>query len=228
MKAWMDRLLSWCPVYRMAVGGYCYYSYLQERSYQPSRFGSCGHNVDIGPGVFIRSPENMKIGDGVFIGSNCTIDAIGGFQLGNCCALAANTTVLTLDHHFRDAESIPWGEARMIKPVKIEDYVWVGMNASILPGVTLGEGAIVGLGTVVPKDVPPLAIIVGNPGKIVGYRDRDSFEALKKSGAIRAASARCTRLWVPQEMRRKYPELLRDAGYDISNGREYFEFPGRK
>lgn len=180
----------------------------------------------IGQGVSIRSPEKMKIGDGVFIGEDCLIDAIGGFQLGNCCALAARTIVLTLDHHHRCAESIPWGEARIIKPVVIEDYVWVGMNASILPGVTIGEGAIVGLGAVVSKDVPSCAIVVGNPARIVRYRDEKEYYALKKRGAVKAVSARCTRLWIPVEIRENYHDLLREVGYDIDNGREYFEFTG--
>ncbi len=169
----------------------------------------------------------MKIGDGVFIGENCLIDAIGGFQLGNFCALASHTTILTLDHYYRDTESIPWGEVRTIKPVVIEDYVWIGMNVSILPGVKIGEGAIVGLGAIVPKDVPPLAIVVGNPARIVGHRDEKEYYALKKRGAVRAVSARCTRLWIPVEMREKYHDLLREVGYDIKNGREYFEFTGR-
>jgi acetyltransferase-like isoleucine patch superfamily enzyme len=180
--------------------------------------------VKIGANVFIRAPAKMKIGDGVFIGENCLIDAIGGFQLGNCCALASNTTVITLDHHYKSTESIPWGDERIIKPVVIEDYVWIGMNASILPGVTIGEGAIVGLGAVVPKDVPPLAIVVGNPARIVAYRDEKQYSQSKNRGAVRAVSTRCKGLRIPAEMREKYHDLLKEIGYDIDNGREYFEF----
>lgn len=227
MKELLHKLLSWCPVYRIAVGGYWYYRYVQECTYDPSQFCSCGKDVKIGAGVFIRSPEKMKIGDGVFIGSNCSIDAIGGLQLGNCCALASNTTILTLDHHHRGAESIPWGEARIIKPVVIEDYVWIGTNASILPGVTIGEGAIVGLGAVVAKDVPSRAIVVGNPGKIVRYRDKEDYYSIKTRGAIRFASCRCTRFWIPAEMRHKYSELLKEVGYGVNTGSEYFELMRR-
>jgi len=79
----------------------------------------------------------------------------------------------------------------------------------------------------VPKDVPPLAIVVGNPARIVGYRDEKEYYALKKHGAVRAVSARCTRLWIPAEMREKYHELLNEVGYNIDNGREYLEFTGR-
>ncbi len=208
----------------MAVGGYLYYQWVRERTYTPRQFCHCGRDVDIGPGVSIRAPERMKIGDSVFIGRDCWIDAIGGLQLGSHCALAAHVTILTLDHHFRGAESIPWGEARLIEPVVLGDYVWVGMNASILPGVTIGEGAIVGLGTVVARDVPVRAIVVGNPARVVGYRDPEAYEALKRKGALRSPTQRCTQFWVPEEMKGKYRDLLNEVGYDVDSGREYFEF----
>lgn len=184
--------------------------------------------MDIGLGVFIRAPEKMKIGNDVFIGGDCSIDAIGGLQVGSYCALAARTTILTLDHHFRDAESIPWDDVRLIKPVVIEDYVWVGMNASILPGVTIGEGAIIGMGAVVVSDVPPRAIVVGNPGKITGHRDKDAYDALKSHGAIRSPTRRCTRFGISEEMRHKHRDLLREVGYDIDQGKEYFDFGATK
>lgn len=177
-----------------------------------------------GAGTLIDSPEKMKIGDGVFIGRNCSINATGGLQLGNCCVLASNTAILTEDHHYRGAESIPYGEARILKPVVIGDCVWVGMKASILPGVTIGEGAIVGLGAVVAKDVPSCAIVVGNPARIVKYRDKTEYHSLKNGGAIRPACRGSTRLWIPAEMRHKYDELLREVGYDVDAGSEHFEF----
>lgn len=224
MKKLLHKLLSWCPVYRIAVGGYWYYSYVQERSYYPSQFCSYGKGVKIGAGVLIRSPEKMKIGDGVFIGSNCSIDAFGGLKLGNCCALASNMTILTLDHHYRGAESIPYGETRIIKPVVIGDYVWVGKNASILPGVTIGEGAIVGLGAVVAKDVPSCAIVVGNPARIVKYRDKKEYYSMKNAGSTRSTGSQSTRFWIPAEIRHKYNELLQEVGYDVDTGSDYFEF----
>jgi maltose O-acetyltransferase len=199
----------------MAIGGYWYYSHVQRGRYEASQFCSCGRDLKIDVDVLISSPEKMKIGDGVFIGSNCALDATGGLQIGHCCALASHVAVLTIDHHFRDAESIPWGDTRVLKPVVLEDYVWIGMHASILPGVTIGEGAIVGLGSVVAKDVPPLAIVVGNPGKIVGYRDKENFDLLKGKHAIKRASSPCAHLQIPEDMVRKYHRLLQDVGYDV-------------
>ncbi len=224
VRTFLSKLLSWCPLWRTAVGGYWHYQHVQSRRYTPEQFRSCGADVDIGAGVFIRAPERMKIGRGVFIGSDCYIDALGGLQLGDCCALASNATILTVDHHFRDAQCLPWDDVRIIKPVVVGDYAWIGKNACILPGVRIGEGAILGLGAVVPKDVPPRAIVVGNPARIVGHRDEEQYNSLKKAGATRTASTRCSVLWVPPEMREKYHDLLQEVGYDVDGGREYFEF----
>ena len=60
--------------------------------------------------------------------------------------------------------------------------MWVGANVSINPGVTIGEGAIVALGSVVTRDVPPMAIAGGNPAKVIRYRNVDEFRELKKKG----------------------------------------------
>ncbi len=219
----LHRLFSWCPLYRMAIGGYWYYSYVRERTYRPSQFCSYGEGVHISGHVSIESPGKMKVGNGVFIGSNCTIDATGGLQIGNCCALASNTTILTVDHQYRDAASIPYDDAKMLKPVVIEDCVWVGMKASILPGVTIGEGAIVGLGAVVTKDIPPCAIVVGNPARIVKYRDKVEYHSLKNSGSLRPACRCATRFWIPAEMSQKYGALLQEVGYCIDGDSECFE-----
>lgn len=220
----LHKLLSWCPFYRMAVGGYWYYSYIRERTYRPDQFCSYGRDVHIGPGTLIESPHRMKIGDGVFLGRNCAIDATGGLQLGNYCALAAQTIILTLDHRYRDAQSLPYDDTRMLKPVVIGDCVWIGMRASILPGVTIGEGAIVGLGAVVAKDVPSGAIVVGNPARIVKYRDMAEYHSLKERGSLRPACRCSTRFAISPEMRQKYKALLQEIGYDVDNGGEQAEF----
>lgn len=182
--------------------------------------------MEIGARTLITCPERIRIGHDVFIGHDCRIASRGGLRIGNYCALASYVTILTLDHHHRGAETLPWGEARIIKPVVIQDFVWVGLNAFILPGVTIGEGAIVGLGAVVAKDVPPRAIVVGNPARPVRYRDEADYEALKKAGAFRAPTARCKRFWIPKEIRQKYRELLEQVGYDVGSGEEFFACDG--
>lgn len=216
LKRLLEKLLGWCPLYKAAVGGYRYYRYSQERRYVPSQFREFGKGTTIGEDVVIQAPERMTVGKGCFIGEGCKISALGGFFLGDYCALAANTTVLTTDHCFREADSIPWGDARAVKPVVIEDYVWVASNCCILPGVRIGEGAIVGMGAVVPKDVPAGAIVVGNPAHVVGHRDSVTFEALKRSGAARPPSQRCSRLVIDEVTWERFGNLLRDLNGDSS------------
>ena len=64
----------------------------------------------------------------------------------------------------------------------IEDFVWCGANVTILPGVIIGEGAIVGAGSVVVKDVPKYAVVAGNPAIVLKYRNIEQFEKLKQQG----------------------------------------------
>lgn len=64
----------------------------------------------------------------------------------------------------------------------IKEFVWCGNNVTIIPGITIGEGAIVAAGAVVAKDVPACAIVGGNPAKLIRYRDKDEFYRLKAKG----------------------------------------------
>ena len=91
--------------------------------------------------------------------------------------------ILSTNHNY-EGSKIPYDEAYIKKSVIIEDYVWFGIGVKILPGVTVGEGAIVGMGSVVTRDVPPCAIVGGNPAKVIKYRDKQKYERLKKEGKV--------------------------------------------
>ena len=227
MRVLLHKLLSWCPFYRIALGGYWYYRHVQERRYHPIQFCSYGKDVDIGDDVLIRSPEKMKIGDGANIADNCFIDAAGGFQMGNYSGMGQFGVVLTTDHQ-PDGESIPFDDTRIVKPVIIEDYVWIGRNVSILSGITIGEGAIIGLGAVVRRDVPPCAIVMGNPARVVGHRDKEHFCSLKNSGGTRPPGLGRRRFWIPAEMKHKYYEFLKEIGYDVDSEKVNFGRTGRE
>ena len=62
----------------------------------------------------------------------------------------------------------------------IEDFVWLGYGVIVMPGIKVGEGAVVSAGSVLVKDVPPLAVVGGNPAKIIKYRNKERFNQLKK------------------------------------------------
>ena len=87
--------------------------------------------------------------------------------------------VITSDHNY-EGDSIPYDENHIAKSITIGDFVWFGNRVTVVGNVTIGDGAIIAAGAVVTKDVPPYAIVGGNPAKILKYRDKDHFERLRQ------------------------------------------------
>jgi acetyltransferase-like isoleucine patch superfamily enzyme len=216
--------MSWFPLYRIAAGGWSYWNYLRDRRYTASDFLYWGEGVKLGARVLITAPERLYLGDGTVISEHCTINAIGGCHVGKYCGFGPEVWVLTTEHKYTGAECLPFGSTRIVKPVYIEDYVWIGARASILPGVRIGEGAIVGLGSVVTADVLPLSVVMGNPATIIGHRRKHEYERLKAAGAARHLDQQCSLLWVPPFIRSKYPEELKEFGFDVGGGQAYFRY----
>lgn len=120
----------------------------------------------------IESPQTLQIGDNVGIGQGSTFIAGGGIIIGNNVMIANYVGILSNDHEYKDL-TIPMKDQGMKKektPIIIDDDVWLGYGAIVLKGVKIGKGAIIGAGSVVTRDVPPFAIAVGNPAKVVKYR----------------------------------------------------------
>lgn len=156
---------------------------LQGRPYlDPATLKSCGMGVRIGMDCLVKFPERVEIGDYCRVGSYCFWHAEGGLRLGRNVIFAPRTTIWTGTHNWREPDCLPYGTDDVLEPVVVEDNVWVCLNATITPGVTIGEGAIVGMGAVVTKDVPPLAVVGGNPAEVITTRDRDTYERLKAEG----------------------------------------------
>jgi len=114
--------------------------------------------------------------------SGTYINASGGVRIGQHFHTGRGLTIYSTNHDYDGGEAIPYGEKEIPGPVHIEDFVWCGANFTILPGVTVGEGAVIGAGAVVTKSIPPMAIACGNPAKVVKYRNKDHFQALKTGG----------------------------------------------
>lgn len=85
-------------------------------------------------------------------------------------------------HDYEYGDKIPYGNHFTTKNVVIDDFVWLGSDVIICGNVHIGEGAIVAIGSVVVKDVPPYAIVGGNPAKIIKYRNIEQFKRLKSEG----------------------------------------------
>ena len=105
----------------------------------------------------IYNPENMHIGQHIDIGEFCHIRAKGGLTIGDRVVIASHVVITTQGHPV----SLPrWGKTEQ-KPIVIGNDVWIGANACILPGVTIGDGAVVAAGATLIKDVVPNTLVAG-------------------------------------------------------------------
>lgn len=146
----------------------------KRREAYKERYG-LGENCFIGYGVIINrhhyQDSKIETGNNCLIAENCIIDYTGGLILGNHVGISEGTKILTHNHETEFHQEGDAGKGCILTPLIIEDRVWIGARALILPGVgRIGRGAIVAAGTVVEKRVPPYAIVKGNPAKIIGFR----------------------------------------------------------
>lgn len=132
-------------------------------------FKRMGKNVNIEHGAFFGSGEDIEIGDFSGLGLRCSVS--GPLSLGDNVMMGPDVLIFTQNHNFEntDVPMIRQGNTEKRK-VAVGNDVWIAARAIILPGVTIGEGAIVAAGAVVTKDVPPYAIVGGNPAKVIKYR----------------------------------------------------------
>ena len=126
-----------------------------------------GYRVDDGfrlfPPVYTDFGKNIKIGKDVFVNSGCCFQDQGGVTLGDGCLVGHNVVFATLDHDKRPGRRGDMTAA----PIVVGKDVWIGAHATILKGVTIGDGAIVAAGAGVTRDVPPNTIAAGVPARVV-------------------------------------------------------------
>lgn len=124
--------------------------------------------------------KNTSVGD--YCNFNGMIVAGGGkLVIGNYFHSGVECMIITQNHNY-EGEAIPYDNSYVMKPVTIGDCVWFGNRVTVVGGVTIGEGTIIAAGAVVTKDVPPLAIVGGNPAKVIKYRDAEHYNKLKAEG----------------------------------------------
>lgn len=130
-----------------------------------SLLGSVGNSTLIMPGFHCAYGFNIHIGPGVFLNVGCTILDTAPVHIGARTLLGPNVQIYCAEHHL-DRKLRSQG-LEIGKPVTIGEDVWIGGSAIILPGVSIGDGAIVGAGSVVTKSVPEGITVVGNPARVM-------------------------------------------------------------
>ena len=125
---------------------------------------------------------NFKIDKSSHLKSGTFIDCSGGVEIGKFFHTGRNLTIFSSNHNYNSSK-IPYDEIPILKKVVIGDFVWCGANVTILPGVNVGEGAVIGAGSVITKSVQKNSVVAGNPAKIIGTRDSKLFNdnKLKKN-----------------------------------------------
>lgn len=124
-----------------------------------------GRGTSIHTGLRLYNPSRIVIGDDTVIGESAVLDGRDSLIIGSHVAFATGVMVYNSQHDIRDPQF-----KAVSKPVHIEDYVFIGPRAIILPGVRVGKGAVIGAGAVVTKDVPPGTIVGGVPAQEIGKR----------------------------------------------------------
>ncbi|MFE8117183.1 acyltransferase [Brenneria goodwinii] len=160
----------------LRTGSYCYigdFSYINCLSKQ---------GVVLGERVTIREfawlqitsntqnlGEGIKIGKDTYIGPRCNLGAAAFLEIGERCQIGAGVSFIAENHQFSsDSAIFEQGVSRV--GITIENDCWIGNSVIILDGVSVGEGAVIGAGSVVTKDIPSFSVVVGNPARIIKMR----------------------------------------------------------
>jgi acetyltransferase-like isoleucine patch superfamily enzyme len=128
--------------------------------------GSCGFfsgvRLECWPGA------RISIGTGTYLNRNTEIVAAGSVTIGRDCKIARDVIIMDTDQH-----EVP-GVGLVVRPVTIEDRVWIGSRAMILKGVTIGHDSVIGAGAIVTRSVPPRSVVVGPAARVLRTLDADS------------------------------------------------------
>lgn len=122
-----------------------------------------GEGFTLFPPFYTDFGKNIAIGRNVFINSGCHFQDQGGIAIGDGALIGHNVVLATVNHALEPEKR----RRNRYAPIRIGENVWIGSNATILPGVTLGDWAVVAAGAVVTKDVPPMTVVGGVPARVL-------------------------------------------------------------
>ncbi len=163
----LERIIKKVRIMRLSRNTHQQFKYVNQGWHTPILTNNGGR------GTFL-------MGKGSHLKSDSYIEYMGNVTIGDFFHPGKGLTIFTANHDYDGGDMIPYGSDVILKEVVIGNWVWCGANVTIVPGVHIGDGAIIGAGAVVTKDVPECAIVGGNPARIIKYRDKDHFYKLKK------------------------------------------------
>lgn len=124
-----------------------------------------GKGVAIHRGLQVRSARRLAVGDDCFVAENVCLDARGGLRIEESVSVNTGAQIWTAQHDWKSPDF-----AYVSAPVHVGHHSWISARSVVIPGTTVGVGAVVAAGTVVTKDVPSWSLVGGNPAKVIGAR----------------------------------------------------------
>lgn len=125
-------------------------------------FGSTGKNPYVGDNFHCDFGKNIHVGDNFHADYNCTMLDVAEIHIGDNCLIGPDVGIYTAGHRLSAEHRTEDGYGI---PISIGNEVWIGGHCTILPGVTIGDGAVIAAGSVVTEDVSPMTLVAGNPAK---------------------------------------------------------------
>ena len=162
-----------------------YYKYIYEPTLR-SKLKKLGHGSLIDRTCVLIDAGKISISDYTYIGPGTRLTGSGGIEVGRGTIIGYDVEIITRNHNYDsfDLKSLPYDDRYVFKRVKISDNVWIGARVIVLPGVFIGEGAVIAAGAVVTKDVKAYTIVGGNPAKVIGSRNQAKYLELKTKDSI--------------------------------------------
>lgn len=151
-------------------------------AYYRQRILDKGIQCEIDYSCVFSDPSNIVIGNNVYIGAGTFLDGKGKLYIGDGTVISSKVTILTTMHSFDLLDCLPYSIKNDYKSVSIGRGCWIGINSTILPGVKIEDGAIIGAGAVVTKNVYKGEVVAGNPARVIKVRDTHKIDKLLENG----------------------------------------------
>lgn len=134
---------------------------------QPADVGKLGAGCYYLDALVLLNGDQVELGDEVGFNIGCYVNGYGGLHIGSRTRFGPYCMIHTANHAMDDPHRSIWEQGWVKQPVRIGAECWVGMNAAILPGVTIGDRVVIGAGSVVTRDVPDNVVAAGNPCRVI-------------------------------------------------------------